>query len=107
MSLQHQIRVWLCYAGQRENYTAQRSYGANTATVRTDAVESVGGHMTNQETATAACLRTLRRREAGEHSLSVGDCIWMWATEYRLDVQQIMKMNEACHAYATRIHHAK
>ena len=59
--------------------------------------------MSNLELAVFRCLRTLRRRAAGEHALSIGDCIWMWATEYGLDVPDMERMSEECMAYAEHI----
>ena len=60
--------------------------------------------MTNLEWATTSCLKSLRRREAGEHHLTVGDLIWMWATEYALTPHELEQMNSDCHAYADIIH---
>ena len=63
-------------------------------------------HMTDQEMATTSCLRTLRRREAGEHTLTVGECIWIWATEYALTPHELEQLNSDCHVYAAMIHDA-
>ena len=40
--------------------------------------------MTPKQQATHSCRRTLRRREAGEHTYTVSECVVMWATEWRL-----------------------